>query len=296
MTVGFYPKLAMTEQGNVNLASLLLKLEKTPMPSAVESLKNSQAAVARLSNPDSENRREVVNELMGMSPEFYAFLFRQAQVEETDSIGLSLSLAIDKLGFERIKRLVLFHVASSMDKVESEKDQSFSNYLWKLNYRVAYTASHWMANFSRDLSEEIFFMGLLQNLGISAFACVESSRHRGLRDSQRKVPLVQKEESCYGFNHYDLGIALVEAWGLPRVHSSAMRYEETHGQATMEMAGEEQELMFLLLYAAKYKAMAKDSRKNDFARVEHVDPFFPFDRNLLEFAAERIGELKQEAG
>lgn len=280
----------------MNLASFLLKLEKAPMRSAVESLKSTQLAIARLAKPETENRREVVKELMGMSPEFYAFLFRQANIKETDSVGLSISLAIDKLGFDRIKRLVLFHVASSMDKVESERDRSFSDYLWRLNYRVAYTASHWLQAFSRELSEEIFFMGLLQNIGISAFASVEPSRHRGLRDSQRKVPLVEKEESSFGFNHYDLARALVKEWGLPRIHRSALRYEETHGQATVEHAGEEQELMFLLLYAAKYRVFKKDTRTTDFARVEHVDPYFAFDRNLLEFAVEQIGELKRKVG
>jgi len=280
-----------------NLEQFIELVNDTPLASSLTALTQTQEALAQLSDPESVSIGTIEKEIASLSPEFYGFLFQHAKIAPSDSIQESLEMAISRLGFNRIKKLIYFHIAFSSDinNSRSKLDKEFAARIWSLNYSISMTANYWAGYFSDEMADEIFYLGMFQNIGISAFSQVDPSRHRALRESGRKVSLAEKEKDHFGFNHYDIGRAIVEAWNMPLQHLSAMRYEETHGQSTMESINEYQEDMFLLLYASKYKWEKRKYRSDMEMKSYAIDPYFEYDDMLLEIARDKLAEYKKEA-
>jgi|GEM_PF-3462714 len=280
-----------------NFDSFIEQLDKTPLASSLTALRETQKALAHLSDPSVVPIEVIEKEISAMNPEFYGFLFRHAGIKATDSVKESLQLAINRLGFDRIKKLIYFHIAFSNDiaKSQSSLEKQFAAQIWSLNYSVSATASYWASYFSSEMADEIFYLGMFQNIGISAFSQIEPSKHRALREAGRKIPLAEKEFEHFGFNHYEIGRAIVTNWQMPQRHLSAIRYEETHGQATIESIDEYQEDMFLLLYASKYKSERRTLKSSSEIQNFEIDPNFEYNEILLEIARDKLREHKKRA-
>ncbi len=273
----------------------LQRIAETPLASSLTNLRELRSALDKLDKPDDFSIETIEKEIVGISPEFYAFIFRQAGLPASDDpISDQLAAAIGKLGFQRVKKLIFFHVAYSNEAASSGSalDRDFASKLWTLNYRVASVAEDWANRILPEVPEELFYLGMLQNIGISALSILEPSKHRALRESARKVPLAEKEKEHLGVTHYELGIALVESWGLPPVHGAAMRFEESHGQAGVGYADAAREDLFTLLYFAKYRTENRKPRSGSPAESRFlVDPHFNYDPYLLQIVSERIREV-----
>lgn len=277
-----------------DLSTYLQKLDEMPFASSVANLNQVRTALDKLNYPDSFDIDTIEKEIVGLSPELYTFIFRQARLGESkEPIADRLTAAITKLGFDRVKKLIFFHVAFSNDIKNSSNllEREFAAQLWSLNYRVASTAAHWAIRVLPGSSEELFYLGMLQNIGISALALLEPSKHRSLRESKRQVPLAEKEKEHLGVNHYEIGIAMVQRWGLPTIHASAMKFEQTHGQSAAGFADGSLEDLFTLLYFAKYRAENRKYRTNALTDATMgIDPKFNYNRLLLQIAADMIRE------
>lgn len=278
-----------------DIETYLQRIAQTPLASALTNLRELRSALDKLDKPDDFSIETIEKDIVGISPEFYAFIFRQAGLAASeDPVSDQLSAAIGKLGFQRVKKLIFFHVAYSNETAggSTALDRDFASKLWTLNYRVATVAEYWAGRILPELPEELFYLGMLQNLGVSALAALEPSKHRALRESTRKVPLAEKEKEHLGVSHYELGIALVERWKLPPIHGAAMRFEESHGQAGMGFADEGLEDLFQLLYFAKYRAENRKPRTSSATESRFlVDPHFNYDPYLLQIVADRIREV-----
>lgn len=273
------------------LNEYISQLEDKPLASSLNALISLRSALSKLSDPDQFSTESIKRELVDTGAEFYAFLFQQAGISPSENIDESLQTAIGKLGFNSVKKLLFFHIAYSSESQNgtSYLDKQFAAQLWSLNYSVAATSAHWAGFISAEKSDEIFYLGMFQNIGISAFAQLEPSKHRALRESQRKVPLAIKETEHFGVNHYDLGAAIVERWGLPLIHRAAMRYEETNGNSEDQPNREEDRRLFLILYHAKHKNEQREYGQGVDRQKFGFDPHFNYDLTLLKSA---IAELR----
>ena len=135
---------------------------------------------------------------------------------------------------------------------------------------------------------------MFQNIGVSAFAQLEPSQHRALREGKRKIPLSVKEKEMFGFDHYDLGCAIVENWKLPSFHLMALRYEQSHGQETPSVEDETHEDLLLFLYCSKYKFERKNQNSLSGQQRVGFDPYFEFDKTILQIGAERVAEYRSK--
>ncbi|MEM9159199.1 MAG: HDOD domain-containing protein [Verrucomicrobiota bacterium] len=279
---------------NLDLDTLIKSLEEAPLATSIIALNKARVALASLNDPNSVTVETIEKELIKISPELYAFIFKQAKIKETENIQEGLDEAIATLGFNRVKKLIYFHIAFSgeLDEDSTDLDRLFAARLWSLNYAIASTAEFWVSRLHPSLAEEAFFLGMFQNIGISAFAQLQPSRHRALRESNRKIPLHQKEEEHYGFNHYDLAIALTQSWALPTTHIAALRYEISHGQIIPISIGENHEDLLQILYYSKFRCENKKQSKGAKELKYGIDPYFEYDNTLLQIVAERIAELK----
>ncbi len=190
-----------------SISDYIERLKEKPLATSLIALSQSRDALSKLSDPNGVSAEVIERDISKISPELYAFIFRQAGLKSTYSVDEGLTSAITKLGFERVKRLIFFYIAYSNEvgANSSSFDREFVAQLWLLNFSLGSTAEHW-ANFrSQELGNEAFYLGMFQNIGISAFAQLEPSKHRALRDGKRKVPLAEKEKDVFGFNHYELG-------------------------------------------------------------------------------------------
>ncbi len=265
-------------------------LEKKPLASAVESLIQSKRVLDDLDDPDRFSAETIQKDISQIGPELYAFIFRQAGISQAETIDESLSNAIVKLGFSQVKRLIYFHIAYSTEvaNMQTPEDKSFAARVWSLNYTTAMIATYWCGFLRPDQVDDIYYLGMLQKIGISAFAQLEPAKHRALREGKRAVPLTEKERDHFGCTHYELGMAIVDHWNLPKMHKSAMRFEETHGQSTAYVSREIEEDLFLCLYYAKFKADRRMRGKGADRSAMGIDPFFDYNSTILQIFADKV--------
>lgn len=136
--------------------------------------------------------------------------------------GLSSSIttvdhAIKLLGLNTVKNLALsFSLITGLQK-KRFKTIDF-NQFWKDSLLGA-IAAKLLANKIDPLSaEDSFFLGLLQNIGCLALACLFPEEYGVvLSESSRYVAkLHQAENRHLGFNHMEVGEYLTKSWGLPK--------------------------------------------------------------------------------
>lgn len=89
------------------------------------------------------------------------------------------------------------------------------------------------ANMRREANSEGFFvMGLLHDLGrLIMYAHAPNHSRRALDEAHaRKMPMNSVEKEIFGFNHAELGTALLESWNLPPVQREAVgRHHRPNG-------------------------------------------------------------------
>jgi diguanylate cyclase (GGDEF)-like protein len=123
--------------------------------------------------------------------------------------------ALAILGINTLKNIALSFII--VNKMQGRSDEIFDfEYFWKRSVTAA-VAAQLVSGMLNVESDDIFVSGLLQDIGVlvmlhylaDAYMEVLSSR------SATGVPADLIEKQLIGFNHCELGSALLKKWGLP---------------------------------------------------------------------------------
>ncbi|MEW5875507.1 MAG: HDOD domain-containing protein [Candidatus Zixiibacteriota bacterium] len=127
----------------------------------------------------------------------------------------SLDEAVMILGFFTIRSLVVATSAYSMFKRNGGDGLEHS--LWEHSLAVAMGARITARRLNAGHVDEVFLAGLLHDIGVLILLQKMPREYRGILDTARKndTPLIELEKEKLGFNHVDLGVAMLERWNFP---------------------------------------------------------------------------------
>ena len=137
----------------------------------------------------------------------------------------SVNHAIRMLGINSVKNLALsFSVINKFNSIGS-KTIDYAHF-WKDSLIGAIAVKLLGEKILPPFSDDIFFLGLLQNIGILTLShCVPKQFDLVLAGHEKKgVHLHEVESQILGFNHMEVGEFLAKSWGLPDTFYTPLGY------------------------------------------------------------------------
>ena len=137
----------------------------------------------------------------------------------------SVNHAIKMLGISSVKNLALsFSVINKFNSIGS-KTIDYAHF-WKDSLIGAIAVNLLSEKILRSFSDDIFFLGLLQNIGILTLShCVPKQFDLVLAGHEKSgVNLNEVESQILGFNHMEVGEFLAKSWGLPDTFYTPLGY------------------------------------------------------------------------
>lgn len=272
--------MAMPQQ----IDQILASVEKMrPMPTSITRILNAL--------DDTNNTAGIISDLIGLDQALAASVLQMANSAGLgfSNVCISLSDAVMRLGFKRIKVLVLGAASSGPLTRRLNGYRLGAGDLWNHSVSTAVTAQ-WIARYLQFKDpEEAYVAGLLHDMGkliLDQYMNVDYSR---IVDYMRSYNLAlwQIEEKMLGVDHSMVGSLMAQKWNFPLELIDAIRYHHAPS-----LARSKQHLGAVINLA---NALCKDPRSVD------LDPFgmviHPETLKILgvdELQVKRIRELLVE--
>ena len=184
---------------------------------------------------DSQTAIFAVQNIVRNDKSILAKIFKYANTIENRQGGteriISISDALQRLGFEKVKKLIISNSVFDFMKI---KESGFDlNSLWKHSCGVA-TASDVLAKrFELKLFDHAYLCGLLHDIGKTAkLKFSQKQFFRELRHAKRyDCSLIESERTLAKLEHDKLGYLLVKEWGISPIVEQTTRW---HHEANKE--------------------------------------------------------------
>ena len=170
---------------------------------------------------DEKGVREI-GELIAKDPSLSAAVLKMVN---SSFYGLktkvaSVPHAVGLLGEQTVKNLALSFCLVKRFKLDPKEGFEISQF-WKASLIGAIATQELAADLMPDLTDEAFFVGLLQDIGIIAMIhCMPEQYELVLNESRTAgISLHSAEASILGVTHYELGASLLASWDLPEIIS-----------------------------------------------------------------------------
>jgi diguanylate cyclase (GGDEF)-like protein len=137
----------------------------------------------------------------------------------------SISLAVNLLGLNTVKNLAL-SFSLLRDYPKGNKENFDYTFFWKQSLIGAVSSKLIARKIIPELSEDAFFLGLIQNIGILALTqCMPQQYSLVLKEKDRILcSYHEAENQILGFNHMEIGEYLIKEWGLPEFFFTPVLY------------------------------------------------------------------------
>lgn len=271
-----------------SVQKILETIEYSSLSNSVKSVEKSRRLLSELSRMDYVDTESIEKSIVKINPELFAYIFNTARIDprevESRSTKEWLHVAILRLGFEEIKRRIVFfliyseNVNDSMPKIV----QKFASRLWFTGFEIGRRTSNALRAYSTKIADEVFFIAMMQNLGIVAMIHAETEAYIKIIESKRRLSLVEKERLVFGFDHYVIGRAIVEAWGLPDSHYRSILFEECGGELPFIEESPEEMVMFKILYFNRHVIESESKLSKGNSKRIGFDRYFSFNEMLLD--------------
>lgn len=194
------------------LESLLVEIDSLPtLPKAYHQVSNL------LDDPNSTAFE--IGEVIQIDP---AITLRILKVINSAYYGLtmpvySISQAITLIGNQRLKHMLLGTVLVGVFEYVDSDDYSIQDF-WQHSIRTAIIARHLAMQNARIIDHDaLFTAGLLHDIGRLVLVGSIPERQSEIERLvvSQDIDIIEAENQILGFDHTDLGEALLEEWGLP---------------------------------------------------------------------------------
>ena len=125
--------------------------------------------------------------------------------------------AINMMGLKAVQNLALSF--SLISKFKAKKTAEFDYVgFWKDSLMGAISAKYLTEKIANHLSEDTFFLGLLQDIGLLTVGHGFSEKHQQIlkKIENEQFSPIEAETIVIGVNHMEIGEYLIKSWGLPR--------------------------------------------------------------------------------
>jgi len=182
----------------------------------------------------------------------------------------NLTQAITFLGANNIKNLVI--ALSTKTLFENFKASLLIQKVWEHSVAVAIYSRIVALKISNRISEEVFLIGMLHDLGIIVMNQYIKNYEEMISEIYGSdLSLHEKEKELFDITHAEVGAKLVELWNLPEIYSDSIRYHHSSEDS-------------------KYKEYAKIVEYSDLVLSKN-------NMNIVNYTDEdRIEQLRNEFG
>jgi HD-like signal output (HDOD) protein len=195
----------------------------------------------------------------------------------------TISRAITLIGLTELRSLIFS--ASAVDAIERIAPDSLDmNDFWLHSVFVGLAAKHILDD--RKMSEQLFLMGLMHNLGIIVLAsqCRETSARIRKTATDTGRPVFEVEKEVLGYTCTDISAALMQRWKL--AESLWKPVQHIHHP---DQAGEHQRYASILNLAKRLDDCSEpDSKRHDSATLSTLQ----MDSELLRAAGAEEADLE----
>ena len=143
----------------------------------------------------------------------------------------NIQRAVSILGTNSIKNIALsFVIASELS--DSESTGFNFNYFWRSSITTA-VAAELFATSIQYKDDDIFVTAMLQNIGMLVIAMTKGEEYDKLIAESKlsKASLLRLEKDKFGFNHQQVGYALLEEWRFPSSITEPILYHHNPNHA-----------------------------------------------------------------
>jgi putative nucleotidyltransferase with HDIG domain len=204
---------------------------------SVQSLKPLPSSVTRtlqeLENPHST--AGIISEYIGLDQALAALVLQVANSAYLgyDRTCTSLSDAVMRLGFKRLRSVLMASSGSGMLSRSLKGYRQGAGELWQHSLAIAVSAE-WLAQaLGYNDPEEAYVSGLLHDIGKLMLDQFVLADYAGFVEMNQRyhLPLWQLEERRIGVNHAQVGAWMAEKWQFPFVLVEAIQFHHDIGRA-----------------------------------------------------------------
>ena len=150
----------------------------------------------------------------------------------------SVNHAINLMGLKAVQNLALSFALVNNFRAEKTAEFDYVGF-WKDSLIGAISAKYLTERIAGNLSEDTFFLGLLQDIGILTVGfCFPEKYHQILEktDNGQSSP-IEAEAMVLGVNHMEIGEYLIKSWGLPEAFYRPIGYHHCPEKAPSDQYG-----------------------------------------------------------
>ncbi len=187
--------------------------------SNIASIKNTTSGIIKIINDIRSTTKDLVD-LINLDPPLVAKILKTANSAYYSSgkeIG-SLKQAIARIGFNAVNYMALGQTVKDIFKNDQLVEGYSRAILWKHCVAVSILGKLIFDKVFHEDGENIYAAGLLHNIGIIAEDQFLEEEFNIIieRANQEQKNITLLEDEILGFNHTDLGFAILEEWNLPQ--------------------------------------------------------------------------------
>jgi HD-like signal output (HDOD) protein len=259
----------------------LQKLVDMVKESEISSIKNVVSGILKIIN-DPKSTAKDLKELIEIDPPLTAQVLKvanSAYYSPPSKIG-EIFKAILWIGFEAIKELALNQKVCRIFSDDNGAEDYSRISLWKHSVAVAVMGKMIYRREFGEKGENIYAAGLLHDIGliVEDQFCHQQFREALRRSAEEEKEFTETEKLTFGFDHADLGRAVMVCWDMPEELCAAIGQHHNPGTASSQF-----KRMTCTLYLADTLCQEK--------RIGHVDSRNSdrglFNRCLKEAGVER---------
>ena len=171
----------------------------------IDAVKADEASLTELARIVSSDPALAARVLKISNSSFYSL------PQKVDTIQKALTI----LGTETLKNIALSFVIVKWMKTDNGESFNYEIF-WKRAVTSA-VAADLIAGAIKQKSDDIFISGLLQDIGIIILYLCMSEEYLTVFDEKRvsAAPVTVAEKKIFGFDHQEVGMRMLEKWGLP---------------------------------------------------------------------------------
>jgi len=201
----------------------------------------------------------------------------------------SIQQAVSMLGTKAVQSLVLSFSFMSMNKVASDSLFDFDAFL-KRSLTSASVAKLIMGKLSDEDTEEVFLVGLLQNLGELILACTLPEQYnRVIEQKSEGVEQCEAERAVFGTDHCFIGYEVANKWNFPSTIVLPIFHHEDPSSYSNNDEKTQKYIESVFLSNIVLDILESENP------AEHHGRFLEQAKNLLGLSAEDIESVLDEA-
>ncbi len=129
---------------------------------------------------------------------------------------VSVNHAINLMGLKSVQNLALSFALVNKFKTDNSAEFDYAGF-WKDSLIGAISAKYLSEKMGSGFSEDSFFLGLLQDIGILTVGFCFPEKYRQLlsKTENGQFSQIEAETMVLGVNHMEIGEYLIKSWGLP---------------------------------------------------------------------------------